>query len=319
MSGMRVGWLQHRLYEATVIAQYRGNLITYKDPNYLTGITRLFEMMAKEEIEGFVLDEYILNQFETKVTDEESIFYDKEIVTQLNTKSIRTEIDSKDEQLSYGVLVRDYEDYHYFRSYIIDNAFQRKLCNLLKINAGKEPSGPKVKLFSVEAGLFWPSFASTLGILAVICCFGFVYEIYRGSTDEGKAKCVIKRDRSAYKHTMYQQNWINLFSESSQVVNDQKVYQQNWINIFDENKNIVNEQKVYEQNWIEIFPKGNQLLNDQQNWVNLFPEGSQIVNDRHELRKQEEDITRKQIREELDRQDISVLYLENCDVLIFRK
>ena len=44
-------------------------------------------------------------------------------------------------------------------------------------------------LFSVEAGVFWPFFAGTMGVLALITCFGVMFEIVRkgqGCCSKGK-------------------------------------------------------------------------------------------------------------------------------------
>ena len=62
-------------------------------------------------------------------------------------------------------------------------------------------------LFSVEAGVFWPFFAGTMSVLALITCFGVMFEIVRkgqGCCSKGKkvgevqdqAEVVKKEDRT---------------------------------------------------------------------------------------------------------------------------
>jgi len=57
-------------------------------------------------------------------------------------------------------------------------------------------------LFSVEAGVFWPFFAGTMGVLALITCFGVMFEIVRkgqGCCSKGKKVGEIKDSKGEGK------------------------------------------------------------------------------------------------------------------------
>ena len=257
MHGKTVGWLKHRLYEATVIAQHGGRLIAIEDDDYMSGIKKLFKFLSDGKTEGIVLDKYVFNLFKTRVSNRLGKLYDKQIAEQIVNKSILTEIFNKGDKLSFGLLVKSYQDNAYFRKYITDNMLQVKTCNTFRLNSDTVKETDEINLFSVQAGLFWPSFASSMGILAGICFFGLIFELFRKHFTCFRINKMFlrKKDRSLSRHTAYQQQWIDLFTEGDKVIGR--------------------------------------------------TQESQII-------------TKRDIRNELANQNVSVIYLDNCDVLIFK-
>lgn len=179
IQGNKVGWLRGRLYEAMLIAQYGGTLYTINDQDWYEGIRRLFKLVSDGTVDGIVLDTYIFNLFKMTASNTSQRNYDKSLHDNIVNKTTHTEIFNKGEKLSFGMLVDHAKDNNYFRKYFIDNHLKLETCNSLALNVISDAKTEDNMLFSVEAGVFWPFFGGCVGVLALICCFGFVFEMVR--------------------------------------------------------------------------------------------------------------------------------------------
>ena len=186
MIGTKVGAFRHRLYESIVVAKYGGVLIDIEPVNATEGIRQLISKLKRKEIDGFVLDKYMLLMYNYHFKNSSKY---KDAVDFLKKKTIQTEIVYTGGQFSYGILVKDLDDYQFLVDFVIDNREVLNTCNNLLINSySKRESVDKVinPLFSSSSGIFWQSFINICITIIIICCFGILYEFQRGNTRCGK-------------------------------------------------------------------------------------------------------------------------------------
>ena len=179
IGGKKIGWLKHRLYEAAIIAQHGGTIHVVEDDNFFSGIKKLLQLLKNGTVQGIVLDTYAFNTFKFHTSNPSDKLHDKDISRIIYNKTKHIEVTNKGEKLSFGVLVRHSVDNYYFRKYFTDNQLQMEACIGFQLNLIIENETTNDDLFSTDAGLFWPFFAATSGILAAIICFGIIFELHR--------------------------------------------------------------------------------------------------------------------------------------------
>lgn len=181
------GSLPHRLYDAILIAQHGGIRTESKTTNSTTSaIHQLIQMLRSKEIDGFVLDRYTL----IVVID----YLDKQDADFLRSKTIRTEISYIGNKLSYGMLVKNVEDYDFFADFVIDNLNVINTCSNIVINEGSRRirvNDVENPLFSINGGVFWPSFTIVSCLIIVMCMYGAVYEILRRRVYRHEKSCLL--------------------------------------------------------------------------------------------------------------------------------
>ena len=95
---------------------------------------------------------------------------------------VRTELDYKGEKVVTGMLVKEREDYEFFKRYFDNNWLQIQACNSFDLNSKDETI--EYNEPSHFEGLFYPFFYGTLMILAMLLVFGVVYEVFRRRWDK---------------------------------------------------------------------------------------------------------------------------------------
>lgn len=179
IEGNQVGFLQGRLYEALLIAQHKGTLHVVSDNDWYMGVKKLYDLLVDNLVEGIALDTYIFNLFNRMAVNESKANYNSELHDLLVNRTSQYEIFNSGEKFSFGMLVRNKHDFHYFKRYFIDNSIRLETCNSLALNIAIPKHNVVSGLFSIEAGVFWPFFGGCMVILSLICAFGLVYELVR--------------------------------------------------------------------------------------------------------------------------------------------
>ena len=96
-------------------------------------------------------------------------------------ETINFEMSIEKEKLSFGVLMKEREDFVYFQKYVEDNWLQFDACQELHVNSIVQYVETKRSgMFSTEDGIFTPLLLYACGAVCVVCCFGVCYELKRG-------------------------------------------------------------------------------------------------------------------------------------------
>ena len=120
------------------------------------------------------------------------------------TKTVQTEKKYDGERLSFGALVRDEIDYHYFAGFVADNKLIINVCTALVINHIHANRGIHLNdvdekdLLHIDGGLFWPTFLGGCFVLTFIFCFGFLYEFTRRRSTDDSSADTVREDSSVY-------------------------------------------------------------------------------------------------------------------------
>lgn len=176
ISGSRVGVLKFREYDASIVAKEGGAVLESKGFDFESDLLELITMLKNKQVDGIVLDKYTL-RLSTGMLQNETKFPNNDVVKFFLDGTARTK-KFTGKEFSYGILVKNSDDYEYFRNAITDNRLPLETSIALAYNKkpGKEPND---LLFSPEGPHFIASLRVIGGIIGVVCCFGFVFEMWR--------------------------------------------------------------------------------------------------------------------------------------------
>ena len=183
MNGKTVGTLKFRSYDATVVAKHGGILRAIEYDNVTSGIDslvdRLFSTSTKDNttqdrLDGFLVDKHTYYYY-LKETLKKTGTFGKMEHTTFAEKSL------SGEKLSFGMLLKNRSDYHYLRTYIEDNWLHFDACQEIMVNGMVKRIERRRESALAQAtdGFFFPIIKVSAILLAVVCCFGVIYEVKR--------------------------------------------------------------------------------------------------------------------------------------------
>lgn len=133
--GSKVGVLQDRLYDALVVNEYGGIVDISEAADFDLAIYELVTKLHNKTVDGILLDGYTLwsiieafnEDFNEDFNGNRSMSHEdrkrKEEIQFHMQDTLKTSVSYNNEVLAYGILVRNEEDYDYFRDVIRGNRF----------------------------------------------------------------------------------------------------------------------------------------------------------------------------------------------------
>ena len=182
MDGSKVGALQHRLFDAYLIATHGGTLYQAKDSDVIGGVIELLMQLKSKNITGLFLDMYTYMYVKKKFT---TVLMKKNGEQKAEAhlflkETIKTKMILEGETMGYGILVKQEEDYLFFEEFVRNNKDTFETCKKLELNVLQEVvENPEHNLFAPSGGYFWPMLITSLSGIAVLCCLGIMYEHFR--------------------------------------------------------------------------------------------------------------------------------------------
>ena len=188
-SPLKVGALKFRDYDAHVIST-NGGIIVEVDgaSDFKNEIVQLLEMLRKKEIDGILVDKYTMWLI-TDVFNTWSYNKTHSLISVVNfflNHTIRTQVYNEGRKLSYGILVKSYDDYIYFHDIITEWELNFHTQYSLSWNirqASFRHHSTQLGLFSANEQYFQDTLAYMVIIIGVIWVFGIFYEIIRRQRD----------------------------------------------------------------------------------------------------------------------------------------
>ena len=203
MQGSKVGTLAYQPYNNFMITNHGGDIVTHSEPDIHVEFYKLAESFYLGEIGGILLDKYTLSYVNKHISNTSGSMTENNILKYFTTNTILTEI-SHIEDMSFGMLVKDFEVYDYFRDPIKDNwlYYETMFASYANVITDDETRRRAV-ISDYTAPLFSPSdpfvfyamagFGATLLLLFIS---GILYELYRRKSP--RKLCAGKRS-SAYE------------------------------------------------------------------------------------------------------------------------
>ena len=193
MIGSNVGALKFRDYDASLIVEHGGVVKETTAWNFYSDVLMLIRMLKNNEIHGFIIDKYTLaytteyflwkknhtdHLLSKNMSGGETYNERKDDIEFFNKNTYRTLKLYSGEKLSYGVLVRNIDDYNYLRDAVKDNRLVLETSVDSELNAFFQ-SVKKVNLFSSSGIYFLHSVKLIASILGFFSILGLFYEFYK--------------------------------------------------------------------------------------------------------------------------------------------
>ena len=182
MAGKKIGILKGRMYEASIVLNKGGYVAVTENASIESGMHELVEKIHNKEIDGYVIDKFtyaatyeMFNQ--SAEGDGHSM---KEHADYFLRNLYKTDIPKSDMRLTYGMLIKDEDDYDYFREYIVDNRHNLMTCKELQLHLhfyGK--SMTSYNIFQPNGPAFRITIIVVVSAIGVIFSMGIIYEFSR--------------------------------------------------------------------------------------------------------------------------------------------
>ena len=177
MAGIKIGILNGRIYDASVVLKKGGYVDMAENGSVMESIFELIEKLRNKNISGILIDKHAYTKAHGYFTNNTE---NTTIAKFFKHQTYHTVIDRGGVVYSYGILVKEKEDYDYFNQFVVDNHLNLQICKELQMHQLPDEGPSKMHdIFSPDAGLFKISIKITLTLLAVIICIGVLYEIAR--------------------------------------------------------------------------------------------------------------------------------------------
>ena len=202
MVGKNVGVLQYREYDAHLVVSQGGKIRETRAWNFYSDFFLLVRMLREGRIDGFLIDKYTLTHVESylswKSEHLDNVTYDEVGVEVSDMKFFREETihshmettwDGYQDRMSYGVLVKHYEDYEFFNSAVrdnrlpLENTISSEMNELFPHhNMDTSLTLPPSQIYfndSTFFSLYFKDYIFIMGaLIAMIMVCGVVYEVY---------------------------------------------------------------------------------------------------------------------------------------------
>ena len=174
------------MYETIMVANQGGIVVPVQRGNFSTAIGKLITLLSRNEIDAFVVDKYEMmlyyHEYEGNPKyDDVSLMLEQTSLTELTQRG----------DFSYGMLLKEAEDYNFFKEFVSSNRDIINSCNNLlfrKATRDLRKRYPKYSIFTTEGEIFWPTFLSCAVMVTVIFVCGLAHELKR-RTWSGEWKC----------------------------------------------------------------------------------------------------------------------------------
>ena len=186
MDGAKVGSLMYRDYDAYMITKRGGNVVKYAAPDVYREFYRLIERFYLGDIDGVLIDKYTLSYATKFISNIRGKMGQNKALEYFTTNTVLTE--KKDEEnMSFGVLIKDIEVYKYFRDGIKENwLYYETLFAEYVNNITEDEKNRRARIKDFTAPLFSPSdpyvyyaMATFTSIILLIAVFGILNEMRR--------------------------------------------------------------------------------------------------------------------------------------------
>ena len=165
------------LHEYTSTHHSGGILENVNTTDTVEGIHQLIEKLKDKKIDGFAIDRYVMLMLYRHLQQTHP-----GIVQFLKTATVRTELEYGGAPLSYGVLVKDREDYDFLVGFVEDNKNVLNTCNKLLISnltSDAHEASVTRSIFLVSEVVYWPTFGALMATIGLLFCLGMGYELVR--------------------------------------------------------------------------------------------------------------------------------------------
>ena len=156
----------------------------------MRGIDEMIDLLVKGNVSGFVVDRNTHYHFTNRVKEPKYKYIDEKLK---NIDMVRTEKKHAQETLSCGMLIKNLEDYNYFKAYFDNNRLDIRSCNSMRMNTRDREDNEPANMFSSDSEIFETVLIWSLVIVGVMVLTGLAVEgrryYVRVRTDDKSDKC----------------------------------------------------------------------------------------------------------------------------------
>ena len=169
--------MKSRKHDIQIVSEKGGVIRMGTIGHTMRGIDEMINLLHNLTVGGFVVDRNTHYHFVNRVNTSKKYKYIKDKLAKMDM--VRTEEKHAIKTLSCGMLIRNLDDYNFFKAYFYNNRLDIRSCNAMRMNRrnmdGEEPDN----MFSSDSEVFETVFNYSMLMVGVMILIGILVEVRR--------------------------------------------------------------------------------------------------------------------------------------------
>jgi len=177
LAGNDVAVMKGRTHDIQIVSE-KGAVIRMGTIGHtMRGIDEMINLLRNRTVGGFVVDRNTHYHFVNRVNTSRKYKYIKDKLAKMDM--VRTEKKHAIETLSCGMLIRNLDDYNFFKTYFDNNRLDIRSCNSMRMNRRNMDADEPDDMFSSDSEVFEHVFTYSVVIVFVMILIGVLVELRR--------------------------------------------------------------------------------------------------------------------------------------------
>ena len=174
VAGNDVAVMKGRAHDIQIVAEKGAVIHMGTIGRTMKGIDEMINLLQNGTVSGFIVDRNTHYHVTQRINNSKKYKHIKEKLEKMDM--VRTEKQHDQQTLSCGMLIRNLEDYKYFKSYFDNNRLDIRSCNSMRMNRRVSDENKPGNMFSSDSEVFETVLIGSLCIVGVMIVVGIAVE-----------------------------------------------------------------------------------------------------------------------------------------------
>jgi len=173
MAGKDIAVMKGRSHDIQIVADQGGVLRIGTIGHTMRGIEELIDLLENKTVQGFLIDRNTHYHFNNRIEEGKYKYIGDRIK---HIDMVRTEKVHTMETLSCGMLIRNLQDYNFFKAYFDNNRLDIRSCNSMRLNTKDKAELKPSNMFGSDSEIFTTVLIYSVSIVGAMMVVGLVVE-----------------------------------------------------------------------------------------------------------------------------------------------
>ena len=165
--------MKGRSHDIQLVTHQGGVVYIGKFGHTMRGMNEMISLLESKTVEGFLVDRNTHYHFMNRIKEKKYKYIARRLE---KIDMIKAEKSHPHNSLTCGMLIRNLDDYNYFKAYFDNNRMVVRSCNAMRMNTKGGDVGEASNMFSSDSDIFQTVITYTLALLGVMILFGCIVE-----------------------------------------------------------------------------------------------------------------------------------------------
>merc|ERR1719427_1161617 len=173
MAGKNVAVMIGRAHDIQLVSDKGGVVHIGTIKHTMWGMNELLSLLENKTVQGFLVDRNTHYHFNNRIKEGKYAYIGERIK---HMDMVRTEKVHTMETLSCGMLIRNLQDYNFFKAYFDNNRLDIRSCNSMRLNTKDKAEVKPSNMFGSDSEIFTTVLIYSVSIVGAMMVMGLVVE-----------------------------------------------------------------------------------------------------------------------------------------------